>query len=258
MKKPDFIIGGSTRSGITALSHILDSHPQIFIPHLREHRFFFQSSLTKNIILTCKDDFDKATNRNLQKQFTRSSILFGEKEYDAERAANGCPDAKVIFTLRDPVERACRQYSNARAHGKEKARTFEQAMSEELSGKRSPEAGDKCWLYKNQYETHIKKWVSRFPRKNIFIMIYEEWTKPGQNGLQPLEEFLGLEVSSLIGTQGKNTNAKEHITNLRDRKPPKYTPPTGKIKEQLEDFFATDKTYISTLLNRKIPYWDTL
>lgn len=237
--------------------HILASHPQIFIPHLREHRFFFQSSLTKNIILTCKDDFDKAINRDLQKQFTKSSILLGEKEFNAKRAVEGCPDAKVIFTLRDPVERACRQFYNAKANGIEKARTFEQAMNEELSGKRSPEAGDQCWLYKNQYETHIKKWVSLFPRKNIFIMIYEEWTKPKQNGLLPLEAFLGLEESSLIGSQGENINAKERITNLRDRKPPKYVPPTGRLKDQLENFFATDKTYISTLLNRNIPSWDS-
>jgi len=257
LKRPDFIIGGATRSGVNTLLQALSNHPQIYIPHLKTHRFFLQDGLTKNLISSCRQDFTEAARiTSLSQNFQNNAVLFGEKQYNLDLAAQACPNAKIIFTLRNPAERANRLFHWARTNKRERLRHFDKAVEEELEGKRTPENSNLCWLYKNQYELHIKKWVSRFPRKNMLFMIYEEWTDPDFNGLKPLEEFLGLKADSLIEQYNQNFNAKEWINLLRDRKPPKYRPLSPRLKNLLEDVFAPDKAYISTLLNRDIPLWE--
>ena len=257
MKRPDFILGGAACSGVNTLLHILGNHPKIFIPHVKTHRYFTQGGLTKNLIMPSRQDFtNAASTKTLQKDRQKSPLLFGEKQYKLDLAAQECPDAKIIFTLREPSERACRLYYWARSKKRDRARRFDNAVEEELMGRRVPENGDLCWLHKNQYGFHIKKWVARFPRKNMLFLIYEEWTDPNFDGLRPLEEFLNLEIGSLVEQYNENFNAREWINILRDRKPPKYTPISPRLRTQLEDLFAPDKEYISTLLNRDIPSWE--
>tara|TARA_R110001592_G_scaffold3525_18_gene20044 strand:- start:25405 stop:26181 length:777 start_codon:yes stop_codon:yes gene_type:complete len=256
LKQPDFIIGGATRSGIGALSHILDHHPQVFIPHLKEHRFFHQNDLTQHKIESCKVDFEDAVNPNNKTQISKNRVLHGEKEFDPERAAQGCPNAKIIFTLRNPVERAYVQFYHALADKKETVRTFEHAMEAELSGLRSPDTTGRCWIYKNQYQTHLDQWLSHYSRENILILIYEEWTDRRNSNLGPLEDFLGLEIDSLLDNHDGNFDPKAQIESLREDYPKKYPALSDATKEQLEDIFSVDKTYVSNLLGRDIPTWN--
>lgn len=245
-------MGGATHGGANTLLRILDNHPRIFIPRLKTHRYFLQGGLTKGIMTSCRPDFATAAYGD---QTQKSPFLFGEKQYNAALVAEQCPNAKIILSLRDPAERACRLFYWARAKKREPLRKFEDAVEVEMMGERTPENSPLCWLYKNQYEYHVKKWVSSFPAQNILLLIYEEWTNPDFNGLEPLERFLDLDIGSLVEEYNENFNAKEWINVLRDRKPPKYKPLSKRLRGKLEDVFAPDKAYISRLLNRDIPSW---
>ncbi len=253
LKKPDVIIGGATRSGINALLHIMDNHPQIFIPHNKEHQFFLQKELPKNSgIESCKIAFEDAANIKISKKIPENRVLHIEKEFDPERAYQGCPNAKIIFTLRNPVERSYLQFYHALADRKETVRTFEHAMEAELAGLRSPDTTGRCWIYKNQYQTHLDHWLSFYPKENILILIYEEWTDPATGNFNNLEEFLGIENGSL---QKNNDNLKETIDKLREKLPKKYPALSEATRQQLEDIFYVDKNYVSNLLGRDIPSW---
>ena len=257
MKQPDFIIGGATRSGIGTLTHILDHHPQVFIPHLKEHQFFMQSDFSSNRIASLRDPFTDAVNINTGGPISRNKVLHGEKEFDPERAHEGCPNAKIIFSLRNPVERAYVQFYHALSDKKETVRTFEHAMEAELSGLRSPDTTGRCWIYKNQYQTHLDHWLSFYPKDNILILIYEEWTDPMSGSLDVLEEFLGLEIGSLMENHGdENFDPQQKIESLREDYPKKFPALSDATREQLEDIFSIDKTFITNLVGREIPSWN--
>lgn len=255
LKNPDVIIGGATRSGVSALSHIMDNHAQIFIPHNKEHQFFLQKEIPKNNIQSCRIAFEDATNFGSLRQIPKNRVLHVEKEFNPERAAQGSPNAKIIFTLRNPVERSYMQFYHALADKKETVRTFEHAMEAELSGLRSPDTTGRCWIYKNQYQTHLDHWLSFYPKENILVLIYEEWTDPITGNLNPLEEFLGLEIGSLL-EKDDNFNPKESIDKLREKLPKKYPALSEATRQQLEDIFYVDKNYIYNLLGRKVPSWE--
>lgn len=255
MKRPDFIIGGATRSGINALSQILENHPQIFIPHRKEHQFFHQKTLLSSTPETCRIQFEDAANVEYKTQIPTNRVLRGEHEYDPIRAHSGCPYAKVIFTLRDPIERAYAQFNHALTEKKETVKTFEQAIESELSSLRSPDTTGRCWIYKNQYQTHLEHWFSVYPQEKILILIYEEWTNPSQNGLRPVEDFLSLQQGTLSLEQVEGFDPQGTFLSDKSTKTKKFPPLSETMREQLEEIFSVDKTYISNLLGREIKAW---
>ena len=257
MKQPDFIIGGATRSGIHALTQILDHHPQIFIPQRKEHQFFHQEKILRPALETFKTQFEDAVHTEYKTLIPEDRILHGEQEYDPERAHAGCPFAKIIFTLRDPVERAYTQFHHALQAKKESVKTFEHAIEAELSGMRSPETTGQCWLYKNQYHMHIEHWLAYYPREKIHILIYEEWADPSHHALRSLEMFLGLAQNSLSLTPDNNDSFDdpERFLNIKGPRLNNIPPLSDATREKIEDILSVDKTYISNLLGREIPNW---
>lgn len=256
MKQPDFIIGGSTRSGVTALSQILENHPQIFIPQRKEHKFFHKQGLLVSKPSTCKTQFEDATNIEYQDHIPANRILHGEHEYNPTRAYSGCPYAKVIFTLRNPVERAYSQFLHALSEKKETVKTFEHAIESELSNLRSPDTTGKCWIYKNQYQTHLENWFASYPKDKVLILIYEEWTNTTQKGLRPIEEFLGLQNDSLTLDDVDEAYSKNAFLSGPPNKAKKHHSLSEETRDKLEEILSIDKTYISNLLNRNIKAWE--
>lgn len=244
MKRPDFIIGGATRSGLGSLVSTLDRHPQIFVPRRKEHRFFMQGAFLESLPEPVKDGFDDVADTTSQERVPEGRVLHGEQEFDPVRAHQGCPNAKVIFMLRNPVERAYIQFWHAFSEKKETVRSFENAIEAEISGLRSPETTGRCWLYKNQYQKHLEHWLSFYPKEHILILIYEEWVDKVGATLGPVEEFLGLKPKSLVVTG-----------NMREAEPRKTGKFSRDTRDALEEMFGVDKEYVANLLGREIKAW---
>ncbi len=256
MRQPDFIIGGATRGGIKTLSQILDHHSQIFIPKRKEHQFFHQGKILKPAPDTCKTPFEDASNIDYQVQIPSERILHGEQEFDPQRAFDGCPHAKIVFTLSNPVDRAYEQFQNAMMSKKETVQTFEEAIDSELMGRRTPQNSSRCWIFKNQYQTHIQEWLAFYPRNKIFIMIYEEWSDPVKNGLRELESFLGLKRDSLSLTHEDGFDAQKSFMKRFEERRRKYPPMDEMMRLHLEEILSIDKTYISNFIGRTISTWE--
>ena len=45
MIKPNFFIVGAPKSGTTSLFHYLEQHPEIFIPSIKEPRYFISDQI---------------------------------------------------------------------------------------------------------------------------------------------------------------------------------------------------------------------
>lgn len=251
VKRPDFIVGGATRSGSEKLRTILGAHPRILIPQNIEERFFRKDM--SHAQSASADEAKKAAG----------GILHGEWEVDPEKVKKYCPDAKIVFTLRNPVTRAYSQYWKSRSEGKETIQSFEAALDEEISGRRKPETNGKCWIFKNQYQLHLDEWFSLFKREQILILIMEEWIDFPEGGLAPLEQFLELDKYSLRGLPQNRPRPPRKI-GIFDKFMPKSQdaimasrPPMSIVaRNALEDIFAPDKLYVASILDRyEIETW---
>ncbi len=247
MRRPDFIIGGATRSGLRILSEILGRHPQIFIPERAEYKFFRRYGLA-NIPRSCHRAFEDAVNPHYRVRIPESRILYGEEEFDALRAYKSCSGSRVIFTLRNPVERCYQQFLHGRVAKKEPFKSFEKAIEAELSGQRVQGKSSLCWVHKNRYKTHLDPWLTLYPKDRVLVLIYEEWEGEDRFNFKALERFLGLKPDSLF--------SENVLTMLSEPKPKKIVMPmSGNMRERLEDLFEEDKSFIESLVGRKIQAW---
>ena len=256
-REPDFIIAGATLGGSRALINVLNAHPQINMPQSVEERYFNPVKPVKRVLRPLHEAFEDVAIFRHNNQLPPRRILFGEREFDPMRAVEGAPHTKVIFTLRNPVMRTFMQYHNAKAQGRETARTFEQAIEAELSGTRTPDNSKNCWIYKNQYQKHLEQWVSIYPKQKIMILICEEWSAGLHRGFGQLELFLGLKEGSLSLESVFGAKGKEY-TNFYDKLLPKiidYPPLSEKTQAQLEDILGTDMNYVENFIGRKILSW---
>lgn len=104
-RMPDFCIIGSAKAGTTSLDHYLGQHPKIFTCKLKEPHYFSTQQL-----LDLGDDWYKGLYAEAQEgqlcgeastSYTRFPLVAGT----AQRLYEANPDMKLIYILRNPVDR---------------------------------------------------------------------------------------------------------------------------------------------------------
>ena len=125
---PTFIIAGAQRSGTTSLYNVCDHHPDIYMakPGFPEPKFFHVDP-----------EYQKGVDYYSQRYFAEAALfdIVGEKtanylEYAhvAGRMRDALGDIKLVFALRNPIERAYSNYVYSRSHGLE-TRKFDAASA---------------------------------------------------------------------------------------------------------------------------------
>src|SRR4051812_28876271 len=106
-RQVDFLIVGSMRCGSSSLSTVLNGHPRISLP-ARELYFFSQDSVYAR--------GERWYEREIKRR-TRARCLIGEKcvsygyiPESRDRIWRYSPDVRLIWILRDPVQRAVSHY----------------------------------------------------------------------------------------------------------------------------------------------------
>ncbi len=191
---PNFICPGAARSATTALYYLLIQHPQVFLPSLKETRFFTQ-------------DYDKGSSWYEEKYFSGVSretavgdispvYLVDERCPERIHSTLG-PDIKLIFMLRDPIERAHSHYSMLRNHEFEDL-PFEEAIAldEEArvakSLKRYEHEYGFQYLKESRYSLGIERYLKYFNREQIKYVLFEDFTADTETQLAGIVEFLGV------------------------------------------------------------------
>ena len=180
MNLPDFIICGTQKGGTTALKAYLQQHPQIHMPPREIHFFSWY--------------YDKSI-KWYKKHFKHDHILNGEKspsymypnpETVAERIHETIPKAKLIFMLRNPVQRAYSEYWMLVLNGEEN-----QPFSKAVWNK------NRDYLERGFYAKQIKKYLKYFDKNNIMILISEDFRKNRDERMKDVFKFLGVKPVEL-------------------------------------------------------------
>lgn len=106
-----------------------------------------------------------------------------------ERIYSMLPQVKILWTLRDPLERAISQYWHAARKGSED-RSIEKAFVTELSGKE-----DNIWrryLKRSFYKEQIGRYLEFFPRENIHFIKFEDFVNNCSEEKKEITEFLNI------------------------------------------------------------------
>lgn len=191
---PNFICPGAARSATTALYYLLIQHPQIFLPSLKETRFFTQ-------------DFEKGLPWYEEKYYNgvADEIAVGDispvyliDDRCPQRIHDALgPDIKVLFMLRDPIERAYSHYSMLRNHEFEDLPFEEAIVLDEDSRiakslKRYEHEYGFQYLKESRYSAGIERYLEYFGSDHIKYVLFEEFTNDTANQLTGILDFLNV------------------------------------------------------------------
>lgn len=199
---PNFIIGGAAKAGTTSLCHYLNQHPEIFISPEKEPRYFTPEMFTRDLSgpLRAGARRDPPSLESYLALFSgviaETAIGEASTEYlyypqAPCRIHKLLPEAKLIFVLRNPVDRAFSAYCYQRRDGCESL-SFQAAIAREDF--RFQNCWRPGWLYVRSgfYYEQLKRYFDFFPAENIRIYRYEQLSKNPLSLCQDIFGFLGV------------------------------------------------------------------
>jgi sulfotransferase family protein len=196
MRLPEFLIGGAPRSGTTWLYWLLDRHPDAYMarPLKPEPKFFLVDHLyAKGIEHYSRTWFADAP---VGKVAGEKSTDYLESSAAADRIALDLPAVKLIFILREPVERAWSNYLWTRMNGLE-TEDFETAVGLEEERERNyPErlrfARPHSYVSRGMYADLLRPYFARFAREQILVVKFEDIIDAPRDLAVAIHDFLGI------------------------------------------------------------------
>jgi len=200
----DFFVIGVARGGTTSLYNYLGQHPSIFFPKVKECNYFSKvESLDPQVYLD--PEVGKEYHMKIIKSETVYNHLFSEANKEqlkgevspsyswdltaAKRIYEHNKEAKIIISLRNPIERAYSHYLMHLHTGYEKALTFEEALK---APKNEIWGGGNMYLEMGLYYSQLEAYYQLFDAKNIKVMISEDWTQKNGEAINEVYQFLGI------------------------------------------------------------------
>jgi hypothetical protein len=233
-----FFIVGAQRSATTYLYHLLDEHPQIEMakPIRPEPKFFLLDNLYEQGIdayLAQFFDASAAPDRRGEK-----STSYCESEVAARRIAAHFPQARVIFLLREPIDRAVSNYWFSVRNGLE-TRPIGDAFRKEDSRRDDYQTSVSPFTYvkRGLYIEQIEMYEQFFPRDQIGIFLHERLTTSPET-LDSIYRFLGVDDTFNPPLWGQVINAgqkgSETLTpDLEQMLIGKFAGPNARLAERM-------------------------
>lgn len=222
MPLPNFVIAGERRSGTTSLARWMEAHPDIFLHPALDMAYFLENEIVGRT-QWLDGELDPATwdvthsPEDYAALFTDGAgkQAIGEKSADYlfwrpahERLARFLPEAKFIFTLRNPVERAYSHYWHE-VGKKRETLSFEEALAAEPERiKNSAWARDHLsYQSRGFYEESLCDFFRHVPRERVLITTVEGNAAQPVAQLQCVYRFLGVDESKGLEAAGSKHNA---------------------------------------------------
>ena len=192
MRLPNFLIIGAHKAGTTSLYAYLKSHPQIFMPELKEARFFAFDPKNPDHIKKVPKIFPITTLKEYSALFdqVKDEVVYGEaspeylnSEYAANNIFKRIPNAKLIVSLRNPVDRAYSQFLMHHRAG-------------EIQNMRIEDYQFDYNIAQNGfYYPKLKKYFNIFRRDQIKIILFENLVTDTVKIVKEIFNFLDVSES---------------------------------------------------------------
>lgn len=213
---PGFLVIGAMKAGTTSLHHYLGEHPEVSMPRKRKELNFFNR--------------DENWNRGLewyQTQFRPNELLKGEccPNYTMysdvpndltgkvqvsnvpERIHDSLPDVKLIYILRDPIERMLSHIHHLWSDGREE-RDMQAILNDSYDR----------WNYRRYscYFFQLRHYLRYFDMKDIHVTTLESLKSEPHKTLKEIYGFLGIDAdfADKVSLNIHNASSKKRVSGL--------------------------------------------
>lgn len=182
---PNLVIIGAMKAGTSSLHYYLSLHPEISMSHIKELHFFTSDKMGGNWskgIEWYESNFKQFITKIRGESSTTYAWHPTFKDIP-ERMYTLVPDTKLVYILRDPIERIISQYVHNVSAGRE-TRDVSKAVLE-----------NRNYIFVSSYYMQLEQYLKYYPGSNILIITLEELTKNTYQVLKRVFGFLGVDDS---------------------------------------------------------------
>ncbi|MBS3143201.1 sulfotransferase [Candidatus Woesearchaeota archaeon] len=243
---PNFIVIGAAKSGTSMIHEVLATHPEIFMSRIKEPNLFMADGARdilgrafkrgrsdKQLLAACFRGYQGERIRGESSQAYTHAPFWGMEVPQRMRQIN--PAMKFLFVARHPVDRI---ESNYRMHLK-------------ILPERTP-LDINTWLESNPhaiaiscYAFQLERYLAYFPRKQLHIMLFEEFLRQPQENFSKLFSFLGVADHAI----------PEPLPRINEGRPVQANfSLIAKNKKYLHSILKPDVVHFEKILGRKTPW----
>lgn len=184
---PNFIGIGAPKAGTTWLTKCLSEHPDVYMAPIKETEFFkFDNCLSR------LDEYARHFIRaNRERAIGEFTVRYLSMDKVPERIAAAIPNAKILVSLRNPVEQVESWYW----HLKKQNQFATSGGQGDICLEEAIERFADMLLVPAFYHRHLQNWLRHFDRRQIHIVFYDDICAAPARVLGDLFRFLEVDVS---------------------------------------------------------------
>jgi hypothetical protein len=276
---PNLIVIGGQKCGTTSLHNYLSAHPQIAMSRQKELDFFTSWGRRRGLAW-------------YEQHFSRGATVRGESSpaYTAWPHILGVPEAiretlddvRLIYLVRDPIERIVSEYLHNLGHGQER-RSLQRVVSDP-SFEQSP------YLAKSRYAMQLGRYLELFDPSQLLVLTQEALSHERLDTLRTVFRFLGVDESFVsprfarrynkardrragtalaerarvaLGDQrferltGRVPRSAQRLGDRVTRRPIQAPDLPGELRDRLVSLLGDDTAHLGALTGLDLDHWST-
>lgn len=212
---PNLFIIGAMKAGTSSLHEYLHQHPDIFMSRLKEPQYFAPHTTRWGQDWGQGCSHPEPGDEWYLRLFSaagaaryagESSVSYTARPWvgDCEKRIHAFnPDARLIYILRDPIERAISHYWHFVADGRED-------LSPEAAMRRREE-----YVSRSDYAFQLQPYLATFDSGQIYVLTLEELRRYPAETLRSLFVWLGVDPDASIATEERHNVSPRYFSQTR-------------------------------------------
>jgi hypothetical protein len=228
---PDFFVVGHHKCGTTALYAMLGSHPQIYLPRLKEPRFFATDLRYPNppraklVPETLEEYVALYDGAGPDQRAGDGSPMYLWSREAAGNIAAVQPNARMIAILREPASFLHSLHNHWLLNHIEPEKDMRRAIALEDSRRDGTHDGPRSYwpqalLYSDhvRYVEQLRRYDAVFPKEQMMVIVYEDFRRDNEGTVRSVLRFLDLDdthpVQALERMTTKSRVRAKRLDNL--------------------------------------------
>ncbi|MDX6580936.1 MAG: hypothetical protein QOI10_120 [Solirubrobacterales bacterium] len=204
---PNLIVIGAQKCGTSVLHYYLGLHPEVSMSKPKELNFFIEERNWPRGIDWYKAQFD--ADARVRGEASPNYTAFPQHEGVPERMASVVPDAKLIYMVRDPLERIAAHWVHNYAKRREKGTLAETLVHPNTS-----------YVTRSKYAMQLERFLEHYPKEQVLVFQQSELRHKRMETLRQVFEFIGVDADynhPRFEQERHQTSGKTRATRLAVR-----------------------------------------
>jgi hypothetical protein len=204
---PNLIVIGAQKCGTSVLHYYLSLHPEVSMSKPKELNFFIEERAWPRGVDWYRAHFDP--DAHVRGEASPNYTAFPQHQGVPERMHSVIPEAKLIYLVRDPLERIAAHWVHNFAKRREKGTLAETLLHPNTS-----------YVTRSMYAMQLERYLAVYPKQQVMVLQQSELRNERIETLRRVFEFVGVDAAfnhPRFEQERHKTSGKTRATRLAVR-----------------------------------------